>query len=288
MLICEACGAENRDKARFCIGCAKALTGKTPSADKPPEKPAGPVQTCAACQASNPLAATVCKQCRASLVPDWVAAKSEPVVAAPGNGGSRRVLVAGLLLVGLATGAWWWGQGKEAAPPASATAAANPETLSTSPADSLVGGATSTVPEADSSTVAVPPAAVDMTKAERAKKLALERERKKRQEREERLAAAEQQKLLAAQQQEQQRADQAKARAAELAEQQRQAAARVVQTAAPPAPVKTVEQICAASGNFFAREICRVKTCGDPAFFKDPVCVRFRQMEAENLRNLNR
>ena len=57
-------------------------------------------------------------------------------------------------------------------------------------------------------------------------------------------------------------------------------------SAPPPAPepVRTVDMVCAGSSNFIAREVCRSRECGNPAFVNDPVCVRFREVEAANRR----
>lgn len=52
----------------------------------------------------------------------------------------------------------------------------------------------------------------------------------------------------------------------------------------PPPVVQTVGQNCASSGNFFSREACRLRSFGDAALASDPVCVRFREMEAVNRR----
>ena len=49
-----------------------------------------------------------------------------------------------------------------------------------------------------------------------------------------------------------------------------------------PAPAQTVEQTCADSSNFLSRDLCRVRACRNPAVAGDPVCVRFREMEAAN------
>lgn len=56
---------------------------------------------------------------------------------------------------------------------------------------------------------------------------------------------------------------------------------------APPAPVvapkpRGVDETCADRGNFFSRDLCRIQACGNPALAGDPVCVRFRDMEAAN------
>jgi len=38
-------------------------------------------------------------------------------------------------------------------------------------------------------------------------------------------------------------------------------------------------QICTGSGNFLARDICRIRGCSKPSFASDAVCLRFRQMD---------
>ncbi|MFZ2824783.1 MAG: serine/threonine protein kinase, partial [Hydrogenophaga sp.] len=61
------------------------------------------------------------------------------------------------------------------------------------------------------------------------------------------------------------------------------AAATAAPSATPAAPGATpgatVDQVCAGSGNFLARDFCRMRECGKPSFASDPVCVRFRQMD---------
>jgi hypothetical protein len=47
-----------------------------------------------------------------------------------------------------------------------------------------------------------------------------------------------------------------------------------------------VDTVCASSSNFIAREVCRTRECSNPAFTNDPVCVRFRQVEAANRRQV--
>lgn len=57
------------------------------------------------------------------------------------------------------------------------------------------------------------------------------------------------------------------------------AAAPVDAVPASKAASANVDQLCADSGNVFARDFCRIRECGKAAFAADPVCVRFRQME---------
>ncbi len=54
-----------------------------------------------------------------------------------------------------------------------------------------------------------------------------------------------------------------------------------------PAPVASVDQRCAGSTNFIARDLCRIRACGNPALAGDPVCVRFREMEEANRNRTN-
>ena len=56
-------------------------------------------------------------------------------------------------------------------------------------------------------------------------------------------------------------------------------AAAAAPAAAPASTGATVDQVCAGSGNFLARDFCRMRECGKPSFASDPVCVRFRQMD---------
>ena len=62
------------------------------------------------------------------------------------------------------------------------------------------------------------------------------------------------------------------------------AADSVARSPAAPPPAMAVDQTCAGSSNFIARDICRVKACSDAANSSDPVCIRFRQMEEANRR----
>ena len=54
-----------------------------------------------------------------------------------------------------------------------------------------------------------------------------------------------------------------------------------------PAPVASVDQRCAGSANFIARDVCRIRACGTPALAGDPVCVRYREMEEANRNRTN-
>ena len=311
MAVCIACGTENRDNANFCRGCATsmvALAGTQIAARAPaqaaPAEYKGPTQACPACQARNPLVATSCKNCGTSLVPDMApAAKtapkggagSMPPGASPGavpSASPRQLLwmVAGVALVAAAAGVWWLTQGSAQPAPAAAVEVNNtPQALGVG-----LSPATAPPPQAplDATPAAPPPVdevstAAAAEQADRIKKQAagvtdadrkrrqLERQQKEARER----AAAERQRV--AQEQARRQAELDRQRAEEAERQRAQAAAR---PAPPPEPVRTVDAVCASSGNFIAREVCRTRECRSPAFANDPVCVRFREVEAANRR----
>lgn len=287
MATCEACGTENRDKARFCIGCAKALVPLADAASAAPVAAAAAapsarrMQACPACQAGNPLAATVCQSCRASLVPDL--ARPPQGVSPPAKRGMAFKAAGALALVLVAATAWWVGGGGGAGhwPGVDGAAVASRSAL---PAVQPVGLAVAV--SATAAPLPAPPATEPATPLERSaeEKAAAEAARAQRtaaaQARREQVArerAAAEAQARAARALEQQRADEAARQqtAADAAERARAAAA-----APKPVPVlNTVEQTCASSGNFFSREVCRIKACQAPAFGNDPVCVRFRELE---------
>src|SRR3990167_2471363 len=103
MAVCKACGTENRNKAKFCRGCAAPL---------PPEPASArggvlPEHVCPTCKARNSAKALFCQACGVPLVPPSVA--FHPMPELPGSGPRQR---AGLLLVGVALvlaglGTWW-------------------------------------------------------------------------------------------------------------------------------------------------------------------------------------
>ncbi|WP_310320475.1 zinc ribbon domain-containing protein [Hydrogenophaga palleronii] len=294
MAVCIACGTDNRDKALFCRGCATsmvALVGSTaaaPTAPAPDTAPSGPTQTCPACQAKNSLVATSCKNCRISLVPDMVAPpKTIPAAVAPSSSNAKLVVMVSLALVTTAVGTWWWSaQGGSSAPVAAQAVPVITQTTGLGieatessapvPEKPVVSTDAASVVAAEAQATRIKEQAAAVASADRARRI---RERKEKEARE--LAAAE--KLRAAQAAEQRQAEQARRRAEETAR-QKAAEAAALAAAKPPPPVQTVDTICASSTNFVAREVCRTRECKNPAFTKDPVCVRFREVEAANTR----
>lgn len=263
-VVCPSCGVENRDKARFCLGCAAPLDRAVEAPESPAARPAR----------------------RRRAAPAAPVAEAHE---APGRGGALRAggLVALVLVAALAG---WWLLGRAPATVVSTVPQAlAPATAQPLPADVLPVAAS---PGSEASETAVPapsPAAVSaaerlresveaLAQRDRAHQLELEQQRAK-------LAK------------ELQRAEEARRRAEApplsqpLTTEPAQpapasppvTATAAATTAAPPAATvttgATVDQICAGSGNFLARDFCRIRECGKPSFANDPVCVRFRQMD---------
>lgn len=239
--VCTACGTENRDKARYCRGCARPLVplgAPGASADTPAE------------------AATPHQKTRRSRSRARRAARRRRNTIRWGLGAV--VLMAGLLV-------WWLWPGASTsetalaasatpAPPVEAPAPVAPAWLATvtMPVDSVTRTAT-TSPKA-SDLQAVP--AVQVAAPLRPKPMPTRT-----------------------------KTATTAAPAPEPARNEPVPAAPVAE--APPAPVvapkpRGVDETCADRGNFFSRDLCRIQACGNPALAGDPVCVRFRDMEAAN------
>lgn len=255
-VVCPLCGAENRDKARFCLGCAASLE-------------AGDVATLAPRRRSSrqPGRSRSSRNTRGG----WPFTLKAAVV----------LVVCALVLV--AAGGWFF------APAADRSASATPVTLlpelPTNPqappnapsAASAGGGTEASTGPAASAAARLQESVSELERRDRLHSVELERERA-------RIA------------QEVQRSHEARRRGGAPAlprpvgaEPGAIDATTPPPTAAQPAPpvsparpveaVKNVDQICAGSGNFLARDFCRMRECGKAAFASDPVCVRFRQMD---------
>ncbi len=293
MAVCVGCGTENREKARFRLGCAKPLAAVAPAAPVMAPlaavRPApGPTQTCPVCRSTNPLAATVCTSCRGSLVPDVVSAArsvERPV--------SRALAFKALSVLGLgllAAASWWWsvsaptGDGPALASARPVARTATPP-LSTEPGDAVAKLSAAFAPAKSKATpaaAAAVPSAREKTASEDARAKRRAAAQAGREQAAGERAEAEGKSRLAKAQEQQRSAEAASQRASEQAAQ-----FAVTAKVNPPSPlpvVQTVEQNCASSGNFFSREACRLRSCGDAALASDPVCVRFREMEAVNWR----
>ncbi|WP_372657985.1 zinc ribbon domain-containing protein [Hydrogenophaga sp.] len=280
MAVCAACGTENREKAKFCRGCAASLAQASdapavstsvktpgPTASVEPTKPA-PTQVCAACQASNSLAATACKSCGASLI------LYAPLVGdGVGKTGARLgPVLLGLLFVAVVAGGWWWGSARSVAERPSAAAPA----LRESPAVLQTQVAT-TIPTA--SATALPASAGANETQRQTRERQLREERKERLE-QQRVAKAERARAaLALQQQQAEEARQRTEQAQRQAAQTQAAEKPSKKPVQPEAPTQTVAQLCDGNGNVFSRDFCRIRECRKPALAGDPICVSYRAME---------
>ena len=295
MVVCQACGAENRDKARFCRGCTAPLAPvAVPHAARRRARTSKPV--CPACQANNPAGARFCQACGVPLLPASASHRSMPALPVAGAT-KRKVVLWGLVLVLAGVGTWW----KLSHTSGSASRAAMPEATATAPANGPAALAPAQNQAAPAGFVTVDhagtsPAPGDAAHLSEAERLRLSLERLEREDRAH-TAALEQQRAAAAAEQQ---------RRAELARRRAEATAAAAAAAASPSPTPatspqppvatqamakteavapaaasaaTVETACAGSSNFFTRDLCRLRECGKASFARDPTCVRFREME---------
>lgn len=255
MAVCAACGTENRDKARYCRGCACALQ---------------PVQGAVAEEAAP--AAVTSRQRRQRTAGESPEAQTPAAAGRP-----RRAVGAVMAVVVLGLGAAWWAMTQRApasTPPVAvvATADQTAQAVRPVPPTQATTSAPGTLPS-ETITIATPTQAVaSPTKGE------VEREPRPAAER----ARTQRPAVRTA----------APAPVAEPSVRQTEpvAAAPVEVAEAPappaPAPVQTVDQMCAGSSNFLTRDLCRARICRNGSYSGDPVCVRFREMEEESRRRL--
>lgn len=303
MVVCKACGTENRNKAKFCRGCAAPLPPDAASA----RGGVLPEHICPTCKVRNSAKALFCQACGVPLVPPSMAFHPMPELAGGGTRPRAGVLLVGLALVLAGLGTWW----KLSQSDGSASLAATTETTAPAPTSASANGPATPAPAQATPTSAVvadpaatSPAPGDATHLSEAERLRLSLERLEREDRE-RTAALEQRRVAMAAEQ-QRRAELAARRRAEAAAAAAAAAASSAPTpasspqtstttqaaakteAAPPAAsAATVELACAGSTNFFARDLCRIRECRKPSFARDPICVRFREMEEASRRKLD-
>lgn len=268
-LVCGFCGAENRDRARFCRGCARPLSAAHPGA-------AGPAGSGAEHRAGRRAK----RLASAEGVADGTANHTSGAEAGGASiAGQHRLRVAALALLpllALVLGIGWLvarpsvpAQASHPVAGADAAIATVSATAPASPATGDHGAAVFAALEAARAASAVPVSAP--APARRDPQPAALRAR---------APAPPKPAVLPA-----------KAPAAS----EPVPVAAVTPPPAPAAPVAppqtpppSVEQACAGSGNFLARDICRLKACGQPAAANDPVCVRYREMEAANRRDPDR
>lgn len=311
MAECPACGKVNRDRAKFCRGCAvplvpEAAPGAPPARTRARSRSKAVKRLCSVCQAANAVEAPCCQSCGGPLLP--VSTAHQPMPPPPAVAGAQqRLLLWGVMMVAmLGLGAWWWtsqvGGGSPMSASSGAEAQAGERPLPGVGASKVAGLS------------AVPPAAMDQAAggtsgtstvspgapANEAERL---RQSLERLEQEDRLHTAllnqqRKERMLEQRRLELQRLEQSRRRTEEVAavpadesskavvEPVGVAEKAVVPVKPRPEPVQTVELTCAGSSNFFTRDLCRMRECAKPALAGDPTCVRFRQLEDANQRSL--
>ena len=295
MAVCEVCGTDNREKARFCKGCARALVPLAAGPElvpAPTDAEVAPSRVCGACQTANAADALVCKSCGKSLFAFMEGPGAEGKSSGKKKGSA--ILMGAIAVVIAVAGAWWLS--RSSAPMVSADPSAGSEQA----AKALSVKAPVTVPLVKPEEAAKPsgPAPLPNDAAtESEAKTHLEEVVKREAERTERARKAREvlarrEKALAARELERER---------ERAEQSAQALA--APSAPPSAPVDnpqsasksatapaaaakvTVEQACSNASNFIARDLCRVDACRHPANAQDAICVWYRRLDEERKRS---
>lgn len=250
MTVCAACGTENRDKARYCRGCACAL----------------PLVQDAMAEGAAFAVNTSRRRRRRTDAKDSSSVRRR----------SGRAVGVVMAVVAMGLGAAWWAMTRQApvsatpvfvvapsdrAPPMVRLVPATRETTSTSEAPPFEVMATAATSQ---------PAATPTRVVAREPRPAAERARTQRATVRNAAPAPTAETLV-------RETEPVAAPPIELA-----------QAPAPPAPVpvQTVDQMCAGSSNFLTRDLCRARVCRNGVFSGDPVCVRFREIEEENRRRM--
>ena len=260
MAICETCGKENRDKALFCLGCARPLAAFLPdSSAKTLENPEPDVGNIGISGGGGGAAESIGAQ--PSVVWRWV-------------------LLVAVAVVLLAFGLKPWKESLSQRGPAAGTPS---EQVSTP-------GATTTQQAAPA------PSMPKETFLDPGHTEVVLEERSKRPEEGEALKAVDER---AAQSEKLVRTNAARAVQRQSAEEARQAAGRsdpaiadlvgaslALPVAAPKAEV-SVEKTCSQATNFISRDLCRIEACKKTSKAGDPICVWYRKIEEDRKRLAN-
>lgn len=249
-VVCQSCGTENRDKARFCVGCAASLT-PAPAPSTPRRSRSG---------RSRRSEGGTHAQARSSAA-RWIGA---------GIAGSI-VLVSAIV---------WTLRPASAPLPTKALSLSSAGAAPAAQAGAQSGGKDS-LAEATAAAEARLQASLERLAREDHEREALHRQEL---EAAARRLQAEQARRAAG------RARETTPSQAEVPSVESAPVAPIESPATPavprPAPpVATAEQRCADSGNFFSRSVCHSRVCADPALAQDPVCRRLREADAANRRD---
>ena len=283
---CETCGTENREGAKFCRGCARALQ-PIPSDAVAADSHSNRALRCGICKAIHSRGALACAACGNPLGALQPLAATEAEVKEATAQTGRWLGLSAFLVAATAVGFWFLAPSGPAEPREGAATAP----LSNMPA------VEHPVPANPEPVEAAAPVAAALGAEEKAHFEELVKREAERAEKARQTVAR-----LAAQEKAAQVARAARA----VAERQRAEAARqavaapeaVVRAgvpqspgeavaAAPAMPPKlSVEQACANTSNFIARDLCRIDACRAAGNARDPICVWYRRLEEERRNRL--
>ena len=277
---CETCGTDNRDGAKFCKGCARALLSIATDAAAT-DTHSNRALRCGVCQAIHARDATECAACGHPLGAPLPLAMPKPEVrAAPARLGRWFGLLA---LLAVASAVVFWIGAPTGPVKSRADGAAAPS--ASAPAAEPVAAAPSKPVEA-----AAPVAATLDADGKAHFDELVQREAERAEKARQNVARLAEQEKAAKE-----------ARAARVAERQRVEAERQAtpppEPAAPQAatpvasapaivPKQSVEQACANTSNFISRDLCRVAACREAGNARDPICLWYRQLEEERRNRL--
>ncbi len=306
---CARCGAENREEARFCVGCGgsnfklASVSGRSAL-----------VVPCPSCRRLNRPGTEICAKCGASLLGAGALTAPAPLPAAPASSpepdAERQVgevvdlpgwalapaarprsgmwIAAAMVAVIVFAAAAWVVVGRDAPEPdpdESAPLLAEPARvdeptmpLATASRDVVTDDAPVAVRPAPAPAVVPVPALVAASSV-MSKAAAPEREKRAR---EARARAALEQQRVAEQERTQREAQAARQRAA-VPQPEPTPTAVPAPVAAKAAPPKSVRELCAGR-NFISEQLCLSSECRDPIHAKDPICVKRKELEDINNR----
>ncbi|AOW13900.1 hypothetical protein LPB72_01105 [Hydrogenophaga crassostreae] len=283
MELCEACGTENRNKAKFCRGCARPLLPIAAGVDLT-DKASNRALRCGVCQAIHSRGAKTCQACGLPL--DEPKSDDTPQAQPTQGQKARRWPLLGILALAGAV-IFWWGanqkepveviEGGEVVIDAQPALAPEKPTQLPAPAPS----ASAAAPSIETAMNADEKAHFDelvKREAERAEKARKTIARLAAQEKAASEASAA--KSVAAERLRNETARQAITQPGAAEPVDSKTAATAPKPSPPPARV-SVEQACAKASNFLSRDLCRVDACREAINIRDPICVWYRKLDEE-------
>jgi hypothetical protein len=283
---CETCGTENREGAKFCRGCARALLPISPD-DDAADTYSNRALRCVVCKAIYSRGASECAACGNPLGTMQSLATPVPEATAVATKTGRWRFVFAVLVTATVLGFWLLSPSRPAerrddaaaAPLAKISAAGHSVPVNVEPVEAAapVAAALDTEEKAHFEDLVKREA----ERAEKARQTVV------------RLAA--QEKATQKARADRVTAERQRAEAGHQAVVSPEAVARAgvpqspgeaVATDPAMSPKLSVEQACASASNFIARDLCRVEACRAVGNASDPICVWYRQLEEERRNRL--